>query len=55
MDLNKKGYLSIEDFVCFINLYTGHFYRNRDICLVYKRFLRLDENRKMGVPYNKFL
>lgn len=38
MDLNKKGYLSIEDIVCFVNLHTGKFYRNRDAIGLLKRF-----------------
>lgn len=38
LDLNQKGNLSIEDIVCFINLYTGRFYRNRDLSLIFRRF-----------------
>jgi len=37
MDLNRKGYLAIEDLVCFVNLYTGNFYRNRDLILIFRR------------------
>ncbi len=37
LDLNKKGYLTIEDLVCFVNLYTGHFHKNRDLAIVYRR------------------
>lgn len=41
LDVNKKGYLSIEDLVCFVNLYTGHFYKNRDLTLIFRRLILL--------------
>lgn len=41
LDLNRKGYLSIEDLVCFVNLYTGHFYKNRDLALIFRRLILL--------------
>lgn len=46
IDLGKKGYLSIEDIVCFVNLYTGKFFRNRDATTVYKRFLGYKDSQQ---------
>ena len=37
LDLSQKGSLGLEDLVCFINLYTGHFFRNRDLALIFRR------------------
>ena len=57
MDLEKKGFLSVEDFVCFINLFSGNFYRNRDVIMIFKRFMRLQRKfEKMeGVEYATFM
>ena len=60
LDLERKGYLSIEDFVCFINLSSGNFFRNRDVMMVFKRFMRLQINsgagsQSKGVDYSAFL
>jgi hypothetical protein len=56
LDLNKKGHLKIEDLACFVNLYTGNFYRNRDVALLYRRLQLLEGNRsKSGVDYGTFL
>lgn len=54
IDLQKKGYLSVEDLVCFVNLFSGNFFRNRDFIMVYKRFLKL-QNSKNGIEYNTLL
>ena len=37
LDLEKKGYLTVEDFVRFLNIETGTFYRNRDLILLFRR------------------
>jgi hypothetical protein len=37
LDLGGKGWLGVEDLVCFLNLHTGHLYRNRDLSLVFRR------------------
>lgn len=50
MDLDKKGYLGMEDFVCFINLNSSNFFRNRDIVTLFKRFMAMSTN-KVGVEY----
>lgn len=60
IDLNQKGYLSIEDLVCFINVHTLKFYRSRDAAQLFKRFLAkegktLDKNIGDGVTYGSFL
>lgn len=47
LDLNKKGYICLEDIVCFVNLYAGKFYRNRDFMLVSRRIIR-EEKTKQG-------
>lgn len=44
--MNKKGYLSIEDIVCFVNLYTGKFFRNRDAIGLMRRFGREGRERE---------
>lgn len=56
MDLNKKGYLNIEDLVCFINLYSGNFYRNREVSTTYRRLGKLESNKTAnGIQYQTFL
>ena len=56
VDLNRKGHLSIEDIVCFVNLYTGHFYKNRDLAIIYRRLLLLERGRSQsGLDYATFL
>lgn len=37
VDLERKGYLTVEDFVRFLNIETGTFYRNRDLILIFRR------------------
>ena len=38
-DLEKKGYINVEDLVRFLNFESGNFYRNRDLILISKRLL----------------
>ena len=38
IDINKKGYIVIEDLVRYINIESDEYYRNRDIYLIFKRF-----------------
>ena len=38
VDLERKGYFTVEDLVRFLNMETGSFYRNRDLILIFKRF-----------------
>ena len=54
MDLDQRGYLSVEDLVCFANLYTSNFFRNRDIICLFRRMTALGRNRN-GVDYDNFL
>lgn len=35
--MEKKGTLSLEDLVRFLNIETGNFYRNRDVVLIFRR------------------
>lgn len=37
LDLERKGFLTVEDFVRFLNIETGTFYRNRDLVLLFRR------------------
>ena len=53
IDLDKKGYLGVEDFVCFINLNSSNFFRNRDIVPLFRRFMAIGQN-KTGVEYGVF-
>jgi hypothetical protein len=46
LDLGKKGYLTVEDIVCFVNLYTGKFYRNRDAIGLFKRFVAGEKGQR---------
>ena len=60
LDLEKKNYLSIEDFVCFINLFSGNFFRNRDAMMLFRRFARLSgntnsESKASGVSFETFM
>ena len=40
VDLERKGYFSVEDLVRFLNMETGTFYRNRDLILIFRRFTK---------------
>ncbi len=37
LDLDKKGYILIEDFVRFLNIESGNFLRNRDVSIIFRR------------------
>jgi hypothetical protein len=37
LDLDKKGYLVLEDLVRFLNMETGTFFRNRDLVPIFRR------------------
>lgn len=37
MDIDKKGTITIEDMVRYINLESDKYYRNRDLALVFRR------------------
>jgi hypothetical protein len=37
MDIDRKGNISIEDMVRYINLESDKYYRNRDLSLVFRR------------------
>ena len=56
LDLNNKGFLSLEDLVCFVNLYANTFFRNRDLALIMRR-LQLFEGGKSvgGISYDTLL
>ena len=47
--MGKKGSLTVEDLVCFVNVYTGNFFRNRDMLLLMRRI------SKKGVEKNSTL
>jgi hypothetical protein len=56
LDHNNKGYISIEDIVCFVNLYTGHFYKNRDLAIVFRRLQLLEgDHNRPGIEHSTFL
>ena len=40
VDMERKGYFTVEDLVRFLNMETGTFYRNRDLILIFKRFTK---------------
>lgn len=39
IDINRKGYIVVEDIVRYINIESDEYYRNRDIYLIFKRFV----------------
>ena len=45
MDIDKKGFISVEDLVRFINVESDTYYRNRDLVLIYKRLLCKNEEQ----------
>lgn len=47
LDLNSKGYLSLEDLICFVNLHSGKFYRNRDIIFFVKLLMLQQKNHPL--------
>lgn len=40
VDLDKKGYLSVEDLVRLLNLEADSFVRNRDLVLIHRRLAK---------------
>jgi hypothetical protein len=55
LDLSNKGQLSLEDLVCFVNLYSNTFYRNRDLALVMRRLQLAEGRERGGIDYATFL
>lgn len=51
LDLGRKGHLSTEDMVCFVNLYSGSFFRNRDISLIMRRL----QSSPNHIDYSTFI
>jgi hypothetical protein len=41
-DLNRLGFICVEDLVCFINLHTKNLYRNRDLLTIFKRICQVN-------------
>ena len=37
LDLDRKGYILVEDLVRFLNIESGTFLRNRDVSIIFKR------------------
>lgn len=37
IDMEKKGYIELEDLVRFLNIESGIFFRNRDVFLIFRR------------------
>ena len=37
MDIDRKGWISVEDLVRYINVESDQYYRNRDLILIYHR------------------
>ncbi len=37
IDLERKGFIELEDLVRLLNIESGTFYRNRDIFLIFRR------------------
>lgn len=37
MDIGKKGEITIEDMVRYVNLESDKYYRNRDLSLIFRR------------------
>ena len=42
LDLEKRGYLKLEDLSCFINLYGSSMpsFKNKNVCTLFGRFTR---------------
>jgi hypothetical protein len=56
LDLSGKGFLGLEDLVCFVNLYANTFYRNRDLALVLRRLqMGQGASTRGGIDYEGFL
>lgn len=51
LDLDRKGYIVLEDLVRFLNMETGTFFRNRDLIAIFRRIC--GKNNK--VSFNEFL
>lgn len=37
MDIDRKGSISVEDMVRYVNVESDQYYRNRDLILIYRR------------------
>ena len=57
IDLGEKGYLTVEDLVCFINLNSGSYFRNRDVCCMFRRWNKVPATGKLmnRLDYGTFL
>lgn len=47
IDLSGKGFITIEDFVCFINLNSDSSFRNRDVFNMFRRWNQSTPNSKL--------
>lgn len=52
IDIGGKGYLTVEDFVCFINFSSDNFFRNRDVYGMFRRWNNLDPADKLNNKLN---
>jgi hypothetical protein len=55
LDLNKLGYICVEDLVCFVNLHTKNLYRNRDLLTIFKRVCQANglDHQSNQIQYEK--
>lgn len=50
-DLDRKGFIVLEDLVRFINMETGKFLRSRDLIAIFKRI----GGNNVKISFNEFL
>ncbi len=54
IDLDKKGYIVLEDLVRWLNMETGTFFRNRDLFTIFKRMSSNNEKLNFNTFINNF-
>lgn len=54
IDLDKKGYMVLEDLVRFLNMETGTFFRNRDLFSIFRRMSNNSDRISFATFINTF-
>lgn len=47
MDIERKGWISVEDLVRYVNVESDQYFRNRDLILIYRRLQGKNRNKRV--------
>lgn len=48
VDSQRKGYITVEDLAAYLSVQTMREYKNRDVYLIYKRLLNLNNQANIN-------